>query len=129
MIWHEQGEHHLAAENQAGLARVSLAQGDLSQAQSHVEEILSFLGGPHLETGALEGTGEPFRVYLTCYRVLQAGQDPRAREILTATYNLLQERAAIISNESLRRSFLENVVARREIVAAYQALQAPTKNV
>ena len=43
---------------------------------------------------ALEGTLEPLRIYLTCYRVLLANRDPRAGEILVGCPHLLQERAA-----------------------------------
>jgi tetratricopeptide (TPR) repeat protein len=110
----ESGEHNLAMEPLAGLARVSLAQGDLSLAQAQVEEILE-----HLETGTLDGTIEPFRVYLTCYQVLRANQDPRAGGILDTTHHLLQERAARISDEKMRRSFLENVAAHGEIVSEF----------
>ena len=31
---------------------------------------------------ALDGAVNPFQVYLTCYRVLKAGRDPRAQEVL-----------------------------------------------
>jgi class 3 adenylate cyclase/tetratricopeptide (TPR) repeat protein len=115
----ELGQHSLAAETLAGLARVSLAQGELSQAQAQAEEILR-----HLETNTLDGTEEPLRIYLTCYRVLCDNQDARARDILNAAHSLLQERAARIYDDELRRSFLENVAAHREVVAAYQAMQA-----
>ena len=107
----ELGQHNLAIESLAGLARVSLAQGDLEQAQAQVEKILAFL-----ETETLDGTEEPFRVYLTCYRVLCANQDPRAKTILNTAHCLLQEQAAKISDEETRCSFLENVAAHREIV-------------
>jgi tetratricopeptide (TPR) repeat protein len=105
------GQPHMAMEPLAGLARVSLAQNDLSQAQTYVAEILAFL-----EDNSLDGTDEPFRVYLTCYHVLHAGQDPRAKEILKTAYGLLQEQAVRISEGELRRSFLENIVAHREIL-------------
>jgi len=127
------GQHNLALEPLAGLARVALAQGGLTQAL--VEEILG-----HLETRtpstalrrdsgqgsghALDGTAEPFRVYLTCYRVLKANRDPRAQAILTTAYNLLQERVADIKDEASRRSFLENLVAHREILSEWAACQA-----
>jgi len=111
----ELGQPHKAMEVLAGLARVCLAQGDLPQAQAHAEEILSYL-----ETGSLDLTFEPFRIYLTCYRVLEATDDPRARDILEEAHSLLQERAAKISDETERRSFLENVAAHREIVRAYE---------
>ena len=101
----------------AGLARLCLAQGDLAQAQAHVEEILSYL--EHRTLGNVHTLGEPMRVYLTCYRVLRANGDSRAQDILEAAHSLLQEGAARIGDEGERRSFLENVAAHREIVGAY----------
>jgi tetratricopeptide (TPR) repeat protein len=111
----ELGQYNLATEALTGLARVSLAQGDLHQAQAQVEEILE-----HLENHTLAGIVEPFRVYLTCYRVLRANHDPRAPDILHTAHRLLQERAAKISDEELRRSFLENVTAHREIMREFE---------
>ena len=107
----ELDQPNLAMEPLAGLARVALAQEDPMQAQAHVEEILS-----HLETGTLDGTTAPFQVYLTCYRVLRANHDLRAQEVLATAYHLLHERAARITDEEMRRSFLKNVAAHREIV-------------
>jgi tetratricopeptide (TPR) repeat protein len=117
----ELGQHNLAMEPLAGLARISLAQGDLSQAQAQVEEILSHLqmDAPLVGSGqGLIGAEEPFRVYLTCYRFLKASQDPRAEDVLRTAHRLLDERAARIGDEELRRSFLENVAAHREILSA-----------
>jgi hypothetical protein len=105
---------HLATEPLAGLALVALTQGDLAQARAHVEEILA-----HLESGSLDGTDEPFRVYLTCDRVLRANGDLRAEGLLETAHRLLQEEAARIADQALRRSFLENVAAHCEIVAAW----------
>jgi tetratricopeptide (TPR) repeat protein len=102
---------HLATESLAGLVRVSLDLGALAQAQDQAEEILS-----HLKSSMLDGIDEPLRIYLTCYRALHANQDPRAQEILSTAHNLLQERAAKIGDEEMRRSFLENVTAHREIM-------------
>jgi adenylate cyclase len=110
----ELGQPHLATEPKAGLARVCLIQENPSEAQALVEEILG-----HLESHTLEGTEEPIRVYLTCYRVLMANQDPRAGELLNTAYNLLQERAAQMNDEGMRRSYLENVSAHREIVQEF----------
>jgi predicted ATPase/class 3 adenylate cyclase len=118
-IQRELGRHNPAMESLAGLARVCLVQGQPSLAQAHVEEILA-----HLETGDLDGTAEPFRVYLTCYQVLCAAQDPRAWDILNTAHSLLQEQAAKIGDEELQRSFLEDVAAHREIVAAFRSTQA-----
>jgi tetratricopeptide (TPR) repeat protein len=106
---------HLATEPLAGLARVSLTQADLVQAYTYVEEILG-----HLEKGSLVGTEEPCQVYLTCYWVLKASRDPRASAILETAHCFLQERAAKIADQELRRSFLENVAAHREIVSEWR---------
>jgi hypothetical protein len=114
----EFGQFHMAMEPLAGLARVSFAQNDLAQAQTYVEEILGFL-----EDDTLDGTDEPFRVYLTCYRVLRANQDPRAQVLLATAHNLLQGQAAQIEDEGMRRSFLENVLTHREIVREFASTQ------
>ena len=118
----ELDQPNLAMESLAGLARVALAQGDPMQAQAHVEEILSHLetGAPSTGSGhALDGATAPFQIYLTCCRVLKANHAPRAQEILATACGLLQERAAKITDEEMRRSFLENVAAHREIVSYY----------
>ena len=101
----------------AGWAQASVASGNLKLAFSQVEKILTFLETERPSTGnPLDGTMEPFRIYLTCYQVLKANKDPRADAILTEAYNLLQTRAANISDEHLRDCFLNNVAANREIV-------------
>jgi hypothetical protein len=79
-----------------------------------VEEILNYLEPARLLS--VFEPGETFRVYLTCYRALRANEDPRAGDILNEAHHLLQERAAKISDEGERRSYLENVAANREIV-------------
>lgn len=107
----ELGQQNLMIEPLAGLARVCLAQNNLIRAQAHVEEISSLL-----EKQTLESAEEPFLVHLTCYRVLQANQDPRAQDILNTAYRLLQKQVAKITDEEMRLSFLENVSAHREIM-------------
>jgi class 3 adenylate cyclase/tetratricopeptide (TPR) repeat protein len=114
----ELGQSKLALDSLAGLARISLSQGDLTQAQAHIDEILSYL-----EAKSLTGTKEPFRVYLTCYRVLAANRDPRAPAILNTAHSLLQERAAKIRDEGLRRIFLENAAAHREVESEWRAFE------
>jgi adenylate cyclase len=112
----ELGQHNVAMEALAGLAQVSLNRNDLSQAQVWIEEILA-----HLDTNTLIGAEEPFRVYLTCYRVLKTNQDPRAQDVLNTAHRLLQDQAAKIDDDELRRSFLENVNAHREITEAWES--------
>ena len=112
------GQHHLAMDSLAGLASVALAGDDLAQARDYVDEILSYL-----QDHSLEGTEEPFRVRLMCYRVLRANKDPRASDVLRTAYRLLQEQAAKISEETLRHLFLENVPAHRAIMREFAASQ------
>jgi tetratricopeptide (TPR) repeat protein len=105
----------------AGLAWAALAQGDLAQAQAYAAEILAWL-----ETASdVVLQDMPLHIYLTCYQVLRAGGDPCAHEILATAYRLLQERAARLSDEATRRSFLENVAENRDIVAEWEAQHRP----
>jgi hypothetical protein len=99
-------------ENLAGLASIALEQGELEGALAHVDEILAFL-----EENPLRGVSD-IRTYLVCYQVLQAAADPRAKGVLGTAHALLQERAATIPTEQLRRTYLENVPHNREILAA-----------
>jgi hypothetical protein len=103
----------MASEPQAGMARIALAKGDAARALVHVEAILRFL-----ETRVLAGPDEPFRIALTCYRVLEANSDPRAVGVLRVAQQRLLERADAIADPALRRSFLENVATHRELMSA-----------
>jgi hypothetical protein len=52
--------------------------------------------------------------------VLQAVGDPRAVAVLEEGYQFLQEIAGKMTDEDLRRSFLENVAWHRELVEEYE---------
>jgi class 3 adenylate cyclase/predicted ATPase len=110
----QMGQTNLTMGPLAGLARVAQARGDLAQAQAWVEEILSYL-----QTSRLDGAEEPFRVYLTCIRVLRASQDPRAADVLASAHQLLEEQAAQVADEAQRRAFLENVAMHREVMREF----------
>ncbi len=70
-----------------------------------------------LRAEPLYGAEEPLRVYLTCYRVLRADDDPRAAEILDAGYALLMKQAATISAAETRRQFLQDIPWHRELTS------------
>ncbi len=110
----EIGQDHLTIEPQAGLARIALAQADLSTALAAIQTILQ-----QLETRSADGLEEPGRVYLTCYQVLQQAQATNGTDVLQAAYHFLETRAAKTATEILRRSFLENVPPHRDLVAAW----------
>jgi adenylate cyclase len=103
-----------------GLSEAMLVLGQPAEAQAQIAEVLAYLE----EHGRLRGTWDPFRIYLACYRVLRANGDSRASEILGTGHRLLLEQAARIPDESLRRSFLENVAENRELAAEFAASQS-----
>lgn len=111
------GDLNLTIEPLAGLAAISLAQGNLAQAQMLVEEILS-----RLTSTTLEEADEPTFVCWTCYRVLCAAHDPRAATMLKLAYDLLQARVARLADENERHAFVDNDPLSREIVRAWHDL-------
>jgi hypothetical protein len=91
-------------------------------AQTEVDEILAYLTTQRTSTGledGLAGLDDPGLVFLSCYHVLQANRDARAQAILSRAYQLLQKRAATISDETQWDLFWENVVVHREIRAVF----------
>ncbi len=107
-------EHLYVLESLAGLARVRLAQGNRAQARTDLDEVLTYLAGG----GSLEGTEEPFWIYLTCYEALAGHDDARAGELLDEGYRQLMEQADRLGDETARRMFLANIPQHRAIVKA-----------
>ncbi len=105
----------LAMESLSGLVRVLMRQGNLPEAYIQVETILKFLVNDELI-----GTLEPFWVYWTCYMVLDAFKDPRRARFLEGVYKRLNERAAKITKENLRRTFLEEIPHHQQIVLTWE---------
>jgi hypothetical protein len=104
----------------AGLARVALARGRPADARVHAEQILD-----HLQTGgSLDGTEEPLRIPLTCWRVLDALRDARADQVLASAHADLMAKAGRIRQSVAREAFLRQVPHNRDIAAAWAALQA-----
>jgi class 3 adenylate cyclase/predicted ATPase len=105
-----------ATADLATLARAHLALGDTATALDYARQALSILH----ECGG-QGPEYPQHDYFTCYQVLAAAQKrDKAREALQSAYDLLEAQANRISDEDLRRSFLEQVPQNRAIVEAYQ---------
>ena len=93
-------------------SRANLAhkQGRPADAQAEVAKLLPALNGP--ET--------PIELFLLCYEVLMAADDPRATDVLRAAFDCLQERADRIHDESLRRSFL-GIHEHQQVIRAWEA--------
>lgn len=116
-LWRNSNQNHLVPEAISGQAQILLSQGNLDGAKECVDEILNYI-----ENHNLYGTDEPFRIHLTCYLVLQACQDPRTQAVLESAHRQLQEQAIKISDDELRRSYLDKVAVNREIVVEYHRL-------
>lgn len=99
--------------SRSGLALVCLAEHAWPEALAYAEKLLANLS-EHA------GGDQPFAVYLTCYRVLDAIGDSRALEVLLEGHRQLLEYADRIVDGPRRRSFLENVTAHRELRRAYE---------
>ncbi len=107
----EMGLSHLAIESRAGWAKSVLSQNNAAHALNLLEPVLHLLQSqPGKDRyGSIE-------THLFCIQILQANEDQRASDFLTAAYQLVQERAAKIDNLEERLSFLENVETNREII-------------
>jgi hypothetical protein len=119
-LYQSLGASAQAAEAQADLAGIALAQGDFTRAQRLVEAVLHTL-----EQSPKAGLYTPFSIYLTCYRVLAATYDPRARSLLQTGYDLLQSYAAQIDDEDLHHSFLQKVAVHRQLQQLYAEVNQP----
>jgi tetratricopeptide (TPR) repeat protein len=110
--WISLGRMSLAMEATAGQAEVALRQGKLDEALVHVEKVLRYLA-----ENSLDGTDEPFHIYLTCYRVLQARGDARTPALLAEAVQLLNTRASLLPDKKTRQGFLANVPAHQALMS------------
>ena len=99
-------------------ADLALAQGNTAVALTYAEALLPLLAG-----APLPAASEPLRLYWTCYRALQANNDPRAAGVLAAAHGLLQSQAALIQDDALRQTFLHQVAANWAIAAEWKRTQ------
>jgi tetratricopeptide (TPR) repeat protein len=116
-IQREIGATTMVVFGQAGLARLALARQDLTQAGQQIGPVLAWI-----EAGNAQKFWDPWRIYLSTYRVLAALEETTAaRSILQEAHVVLQQRAGEISQEGLRACFLERVEVNREIEQAWLA--------
>jgi len=102
-------------EPSAGLARIALARHELEQMRHYGEIIWQAMQ----KDPDLTDIHERVRVYLTGYYCLQAVQDGRALQLLTAGHNLLLKLADLITQSAQRQLFLEMIPAHREMLAVW----------
>jgi hypothetical protein len=88
------------------------------QAVAQIEELL-----PMLEKCKHTSGVGLYETFLIGCEILIAAADPRTEALLHHGHCLLQEQAARLDDEALRRSFLEQVAANRKLVALWSAQQ------
>ncbi|TET82972.1 MAG: hypothetical protein E3J37_06290 [Anaerolineales bacterium] len=102
----------LAMDALTGLVRCAFEQGQIDQACAYTDELWAFLRkeGPH-------GMEFPLMAYLACGKAFETcGKDGDAKTALKMGYDELMTRAEKISDESWRKSFLENIPEHRQLL-------------
>lgn len=116
-IFREIGRPVMVPEPLAGLARVALAGGRLSDALAQVNEIVA-----HFDNGgSVDGAEDPMWVYHTCHAVLAAAGSGRAPEFIEQAHALLMARAAPMATDA-RDSFLGQVPSHKAVMLAWDGL-------
>jgi tetratricopeptide (TPR) repeat protein len=108
------------AEAKAGLAAAHTAGTGLAaerqaQVRGYMEDVLAYIReklAASAEAGPL-----PAMTVLRCLKALQALQDPEAESLFAAVRERLHRQAQRIQDPELRRAFLEQVPAHRELLA------------
>ena len=117
-LYRNLGVKHLSMEPLGGLAEVTRRTKGPHEAMEYVEPILEFLKTEE----RLTEIDQPFRVYVTCCKVLLALDHPEAVQFFNDAFDLLQEQANNIADDSWRESFLNNVPCHREMTILHQQL-------
>jgi len=120
----EIGATTLAIFDQAGLARIALAQQNRKTAREHIMAVAEWI-----LAGNAHRFWDPWSIYKTAYEVLSTlGETHTAATILDEAHLVLHQRAAQISNQDLRDRFLNGVTINREIEQAWSKLHHPASN-
>ena len=114
-------QHNLWVETYAGLALLDFRQGRAREALGRVEAILGAM-----DEYGIDGTDQPFRIYQTCFEILEHYSDPRGVQLIDRAHGSLQDSAKAISDTMLRDSFLQSVIENRAIAYYFQGIQRRT---
>ena len=112
------GQKALLMETVAGSAMLDFKRGRHTEALEKVEEILK-----HIEERGLEGTIQPFRIYQTCFEVLEHADDERGTALIARAHQELTAAAEAISDEILRDSFQGSVIENRAIAYYHHGIR------
>jgi len=111
-LYEKIGVRSYAMDACAGLARLALAEGNLTEASVNAMRVWNFL-----QHYGAQGMEFPVRAYLTCADIFDAlDKSEMVRTVVEEGYRELNHRADKISNAQWRKSFLDNVPEHRQIV-------------
>jgi class 3 adenylate cyclase/tetratricopeptide (TPR) repeat protein len=119
-IRHDWGRSYLVIDPMAGLAQIALVQGDLTRASGYVEDILDNRDTV-LKTEIFDDLITN-RIDLTCYEILEANNDPRARDLLNTIHDKLVNQAAKLPLEN-REGFIENIPWHQQVIELWNTKQ------
>ena len=112
-IWKQLDLPNMAAEAEAGLARLELLRDNLENAAKLTDAIWA-----QAETDSdFSGAELPARIYLTCYQVWHKTADARAETALTRGLKIVARQSDGLNDETARHSLRSNISAHRELLA------------
>ncbi len=118
------GATTLAIFDRAGLARIALAQQNITEAREIITKVSDWI-----LAGKAQQFWDPWTIYLSAYEVLTALNDTEtANAILEEAHTILHQRAKEISNDQLRQRFLENVEVNQKISRTWQEVSTVFSN-
>lgn len=118
-VLYELGMTGFTQDTLIGLARCSLAQGRLEEANEQITEVWNYL-----KENGTSGLEFPVWTYLTCADIFDAlGEKEKSRAAVEEGYNELQIRVEKLSNPDWRRAYAENIPEHLQIVAWWERLQ------
>lgn len=118
----EDGEGHLSMESRTSQGAALLAQGQPTEALACIGVVLDYRQEIADAVGAeafVDGMWEPFRVYVTLARILQAAGDPRAAALWAEGQAEMQATAARLADPAERAQFLG--LPDQQVLAAWHA--------
>jgi hypothetical protein len=106
---------------------IRMASANLENGERPIEITFDEIIEHFNQKSARNGTAEPtsMDMYLNLLNLLQAKRDPRYEAVLVKAHELLQLKAAKISDETIKASFLENVSTHKEIQRQFSQLSNP----
>jgi tetratricopeptide (TPR) repeat protein len=105
----------------ATLALIHLARGEVASALAHIDNLLEI----HAQSEPHQIEYPQRDLYVAAIVNWAGGRSEHAALLLQRAYALVQERAANISDETLRRSYLDNVRINREVIAMVERTITP----